>query len=319
MKKFIKRMLVFFLLTLIVLIGIIISTNVLINKDSNFSIDKKNEYIILGHSHPEGAFNDSLISNANNLARGGEHYFYTYLKAKKIIESNPQIKAVFLELTNNQISLDMTKWIEDTQKNLVNIPIYAPVMDSEDHFFVIKQNPLGYFKSQEMVIKNNLNFLLYRKKNILAQRDWGGFYANHRQKVDSIIESNEKQKVKPNSMKIEVDTTNLPFIDKIASICKNKGIELFLIRSPQHPKYSFFGNEKQLQTIIKTRYSKLNFLDFNRFNLSNDEFADLEHLNYKGAKKFSLFFDSLLKKGLVESSNPEQLVKDEILKHNTTK
>lgn len=318
MKKFIKRMLVFFLLTLIVLIGIIISTNVLINKDSNFSIDKKNEYIILGHSHPEGAFNDSLISNANNLARGGEHYFYTYLKAKKIIESNPQIKAVFLELTNNQISIDMTKWIEDTQKNLVNIPIYAPVMDSEDHFFVIKQNPLGYFKSQEMVIKNNLNFLLYRKKNILAHRDWGGFYANPRQKVDSIIRSNEMVKRKPNSTKIEVlDTTNLLYIDKIALLCKKKGVKLFLIRSPQHPKYTFFDNELQLQKIIQTRYSKLFFLDFNNFYLLNEEYSDLEHLNYKGAKKFSLFFDSLLKKGLLESSNPEQMVKDEILKHRS--
>jgi hypothetical protein len=81
----------------------------------------------------------------------------------------------------------MTKWIEDTQKNLVNIPNFAPVMTFEDHSFLIKQNPLSYFKSQEMVIKNNLNFLLYRKKNILIQRDWGGFYANPRQKVDSII------------------------------------------------------------------------------------------------------------------------------------
>ncbi len=300
------------------LIGIIVSSNSVINKDSNFSIDKNNAFIVLGHSHPEEAFNDSIIQKTKNFARGGEHYFYTYLKVKRIIESNPQIKAVFLELTNNQISTDMTKWIVDTQKNLVNIPKFAPVMTYEDHSFLIKQDPLGYFKSQEMVIKNNLNFLLYRKKNILAQRDWGGFYANPRQKVDSIIKSSIKQK-KPNSMKIAVNTTNLLFVDKIASICNNKAVKLYLMRSPQHPKYPFFGNEKQLQKIIKARYSKLDFLDFNSFYLSDDEFSDLEHLNYKGAKKFSLFFDSLLKKGLIESSNPEQMVKDEILKHNSAK
>lgn len=318
MKRFIKRIFVFSLLTFIMLIGIIVSSNILINKDSNFSIDKNNEYIVLGHSHPEEAFNDSVIQKTKNFARGGEHYFYTYLKAKKIIESNPNVKVVFLELTNNQISTDMTKWIEDTQKNLVNIPNFAPVMTFEDHSFLIKQNPWSYFKSQEMVIKNNLNFLLYRKKNILNQRDWGGFYANPRQKVDSIIKSNEKQK-KLNSTKIVVDTTNLPFVDKIASICKKRGIQLFLIRSPQHPKYIYCENEEQLQKILKTRYSQLFYLDFENFYLLNDDYADLEHLNYKGAKKFSLFFDALLKKGLVESSNPEQLVQDEIVKHNTIK
>lgn len=318
MKRFIKRIFVFSLLTFIMLIGIIVSSNILINKDSNFSIDKNYAYIVLGHSHPEEAFNDSIIQKTKNFARGGEHYFYTYLKAKKIIESNPQIKVVFLELTNNQISIDMTKWIEDTQKNLVNIPNFAPVMTFEDHSFLIKQNPLSYFKSQEMVIKNNLNFLLYRKKNILIQRDWGGFYANPRQKVDSIIKSNEKQK-KLNSTKIVVDTTNLPFVDKIASICKKRGIQLFLIRLPQHPKYAYCENEEQLQKILKTRYSQLFYLDFENFYLLNDDYADLEHLNYKGAKKFSLFFDALLKKGLIQSSNPEQMVQDEILKQNSIK
>jgi hypothetical protein len=32
------------------LIGIIVSSNILINKDSNFSIDKNYAYIVLGHS-----------------------------------------------------------------------------------------------------------------------------------------------------------------------------------------------------------------------------------------------------------------------------
>lgn len=98
------------------LIGIIVSSNILINKDSNFSIDKNYAYIVLGHSHPEEAFNDSVIQKTKNFARGGEHILYLF-KSKKIIESNPNVKVVFLELTNNQISTDMTKWIEDTQKS----------------------------------------------------------------------------------------------------------------------------------------------------------------------------------------------------------
>ena len=312
MRKFIIRIVVFSLLTFMVLSVIVILSNILINNDSNFSIDKKIKYIVLGHSHPEGAFNDSLISNTKNFARGGEHYFYTYLKAKKIIESNPHIKVIFLELTNNQISLDMENWIKDSQKNMVNIPVYEPVMDKNDHYFVFTKNPYAYFKSQEVVIKKNLNFLLYNKKNILLQRDWGGFYGNPRQKVDSIIRSNKKN-LKIRNSKIEVSNTCLDFIDKIETICQEKGVKLFLIRSPQHSKYIFDQNDEILQEIIQTRYPKLCFLDFNNFSLLNEEYSDLEHLNYKGAKKFSLFFNTLLNDGLIHNSNPEQMVKDRII------
>ena len=110
----------------------------------------------------------------------------------------------------------------------------------------------------------------------------------------------------------KIDDTNLIFIDKIVEICENKGIKLFLIRSPQHAKYTFYSNEKVLQKIMNTRYKKNYFLDFNNFPLANDEFADLEHLNYKGARKFSLFFNSLLKLGLIESTTPEQMVEERI-------
>lgn len=311
MKKFTIRIVVFSILTFMVLSSIVILSNILINKDSHFSIENKIKYIVLGHSHPEGAFNDSLISNTKNFARGGEHYFYTYLKARKLIESNPHVKVIFLELTNNQISLDMENWINDSQKNMVNIPIYAPVMNKGDHYFVFKKNPYAYFKSQEIVIKKNLNFLLYNKKNILLQRDWGGFYGNPRQKVDSIIRSNKN--LKNRNLKIEVSNTCLDFIDKIEIICQKQGVKLFLIRSPQHSKYVFNQNEEILQEIIRTRYPKLHFLDFNNFSLLNEEYSDLEHLNYKGAKKFSLFFNTLLNDGLIHNSNPEQMVKDRII------
>lgn len=315
MRKFIIRILVFSLFSLVLLSVVVIASNVFINKDSNFSIDKKIKYIVLGHSHPEGAFNDSLISNTKNFARGGEHYFYTYLKAKKLIESNSNIEVIFLELTNNQISLDMESWIKDSQKNIVNIPIYAPVMDEEDHYFISRKNPYAYFKSQEVVIKNNLNFILYNKNNILLQRDWGGFYGNPRQRVDSIISSN-KENLKSRKSKIEVSNTCIDFIDKIEAVCKKKDVKLFLVRSPQHSKYPFNQNDKILQEIIQTRYPKLYFLDFNDFYLLNEEYSDLEHLNYKGAKKFSLFFNSLLSDGLIDNSNPEQMVKDRMIKYN---
>lgn len=189
-------------------------------------------------------------------------------------------------------------------------------MQFDDNKYLMKKDPLGYFESQIYVLQKNLNFILYNKKSVLKQRDWGGFYANPRQKVDSILKFETIQKEKFN--KEYVDTSSLEFVDKIIDVCKKHKVQIFLIRSPQHSDYDK-SNEQELFKIINNKYSNIPYLDFNDFKLSNEKYADLEHLNYKGAKEFSLFFDSFLKKGFFKSSNPEQMVKDEILKHNTVK
>jgi hypothetical protein len=312
MRRFVKRVSVFLGILISILGGIIIVSNLMIDKKDNFEISKETQYLVLGHSHTEGAFNDSLILNAKNMARGGEHYFFTYLKAKKILESNSNVKAVFLELTNNHISSDVAGWINNSEKNMTNIPAFSPAMDFSDHRYVFRQNPYAYIRSQEIVIKNNLNFLLYRKKNILLQRDWGGFYANPRQKVDSLLKNNQKKIVKDKSTEDDFDDSNLIFIDKIRIICKKRGVRLFLIRSPQHPKYTGAKNESKLKEIIKKRYSEIPYLDFNNFLLANGEYADLDHLNFKGAQKFSVFFNSLVKDGLLESNDPEKTIQEKI-------
>ena len=55
-------------------------------------------------------------------------------------------------------------------------------------------------------------------------------------------------------------------------------------------------------------------LDFQNFPLEDNEFWDPIHLNYKGAKKFSLFFDSSLKRGLLDAPNPQSMIDEEIQK-----
>lgn len=122
MKKFVSKSTLFFLITTLLLTASLIFSNLIIDKNFNYKLDSNIKCLILGHSHTEGAFNDSLISNAKNLSRGGEHYFYTYVKARKTIEANPQISTIFLELTNNQISKDMVYWIKDSKKKCCFYP-----------------------------------------------------------------------------------------------------------------------------------------------------------------------------------------------------
>ena len=56
----------------------------------------------------------------------------------------------------------------------------------------------------------------------------------------------------------------------------------------------------------------LDYLDFSKFKLENKDFGDLDHLNYKGAKIFSVWFSSILEKGLIEAKEKETFIENEI-------
>lgn len=292
MKKFILQLSWFVGVNLLLFLLLLGFSNCYINQKSDFKIDGDIKYTFFGHSHSEGAINDSLIENSKNFSRGGEHYFYTYLKVKKLLEVNKGITHVFLEFTNNHISQDVNDWIAETDKNGTFLPYFAPVMTFDEHLLIFKVNPLGSIKAQGAIFRKNLNSILFRKKNFLKERDWGGYYFNSRAKVDSLL----KVKLENNNKVFRVNEDNLVYIDKIKEICDKYRVQLILMRSPQHLTYRSSQKEKVFLAVLKKRFRNIPFFDFNSFALENDEFADLEHLNNKGARKFSVFLNDFMKK-----------------------
>ena len=67
--------------------------------------------------------------------------------------------------------------------------------------------------------------------------------------------------------------------------------------------------EKELVKLKNEKFNDVTFLDFNDFPLSNREFGDFTHVNYRGAKIFSLWFDVLLEKGLLTDINVNDSIK----------
>ena len=75
----------------------------------------------------------------------------------------------------------------------------------------------------------------------------------------------------------------LQFSSTMCHECKKLEKEMYLLRQQYSDKIIF-------QKIRKGWFNDIPFLDFNNFPLADNEFADMGHLNYKGAKKFSLWF-----------------------------
>lgn len=59
--------------------------------------------------------------------------------------------------------------------------------------------------------------------------------------------------------------------------------------------YNYQQNELIFQKIWKDKFKEVTFLDFKDFPLNDSDFADIEHLNDKGAKKFSTYFNTFMK------------------------
>ena len=119
----------------------------------------------------------------------------------------------------------------------------------------------------------------------------GGFFSQNKSKTDSIIESHKNN---PQVVKLTLTKYNIYYLSKIIKLLQKHDKTIYLIRSPQHPNNLILNNEKQFDSIRKIKFPNIIFLDFNDFNLKNNEFLDLEHLNTKGSIKFSIFLKTHL-------------------------
>lgn len=312
MKIFIQKIILFIGILFVIIMSSIYTTNNIINKNANFKLSNNVKSIIVGHSHPECAFNDTLLTNFKNFSQSGESYFYTYQKVKKILSQNNQIENIFIEFTNNQISESMDKWIWGDIYMSYRFPKYAPFMKNEEHRLLISNNFNSYYFNLSILLKNNISNI--RKSDNDFTSKIGGYHWLESNKTDSLIANINKIEVDDMSF-FRLSSKNIEYLEKIVNYCKDNDVKLYFIRSPQHKYYSLRKNEKILIRIKNEKFKDIDFLDFNNFPLKNSEFGDLEHLNHHGAKVFSLWFNKIILKGVLQSKNKKKYINAEIVKH----
>lgn len=294
MKRFIKQSLSFIVICIIAIKGLLYWENYLISRNANFRLPNNIESVIFGHSHSECAFNDSLIDNFKNLSNSGESYFYMLPKVKNVLSQNPQIKNVFIEFTNNQITAKMDNWIWG-ELMTSRMSLHSAFMGPEDHFVLIKNNCGDYFNSLSVSFKNK--FTRINEGDYYFMDEMGAYKKLTVCKVDSILEAKKKNDA-VNKTNRQLSATNITYLKKVIDYCESNDKNVFLVRSPQYDKFTGIINELAFDSIRKKEFASIPFLDFNKFELNKEDYADLEHLNFKGANKFSKWFDNYFKNNL---------------------
>ncbi|MFV8225107.1 hypothetical protein [Christiangramia aquimixticola] len=306
-----KKLLYNFFVFISILFLVIITCVLLTRYKSDFQLDQSYSSIVVGHSHSECSFNDELIAGFSNKSNSGQSYFYNYFKLKEILKDNPQLKTVFIEYSNLDIVEQRENWVWGEEKIVEYFPVYAFYMDSDSHEILYRNNPKDYKGSLTAILKRSLVTVA----NGMDLTDKTGGYQKLQKNLPQNFDPDEI--FKPVDIpSIPVAEVNLEYLNKMILLCRRYGVEVVLVRSPLHKSYQGFKAEELYKKVRQERFGNVKYLDFSKFPIADEGFADPEHLNAQGAEKFSIWFDQLLQDGLLAQVNPQDLINEEMAKIN---
>ncbi|WP_460544646.1 hypothetical protein, partial [Echinicola sediminis] len=142
MKNFLIRSLLFLAIFLLLTNLPVLVFNEIADEQDTFDLPKQTQYLFLGNSRPECALNTDYIGGAVNFSKRAEAYFYTHLKAQKLIEENEfnDLKAVFIQFSIKGVSKERDKWVWSTAWLQEFYPKYHHLMSPQDLVYLYGKN-----------------------------------------------------------------------------------------------------------------------------------------------------------------------------------
>ena len=311
MQQFLIRSLLFLALAIGVIAGVGTAIDSYIVRKASFKCKDGIHFVVLGNSHPEQAYNDSLIDHFQNLSQAAETYFYTYLKTRQLVEQNPRLDTFFIEFSNTDLLVDWNRFIWGSRVLFWRYPLYAPFMDFSEERVLMENNLSGLNGCLPVSLKDNLGRIIHHDLDYTGKI--GGFVYNPRAKVDSFLAQKDLRQ-QFEARRLDQNTVcecNVLYLQKLMHYLADHGKKVYLIRSPLHPSYPGLGNEAKYQEILHG-FGNIDYLDFKDFPLDNEDYVDLEHLNSRGGRIFSIWFNALIRQGLLQKVNKQQLIDENI-------
>ena len=254
-------------------------------KYNNHTIQNK-KYFILGNSHAQCALNDTLLGNEYlNVAKSAEPLFYTAIKAQNIID---QLKPDTLIIQVDNSALASIQWVLANNRLVENYRNYFSLMPLQDHEFLFRHN---FFKSLKAV-----SFLTLSDIKNYKNLDGGYWYISASLKDSIKIIKDDKKLIDPNKYSSQLQHRNLDALEEL--IRRNRNTIFFITRMPMHKTVHLY-REVEFEDYVNQLKQLPNciYYDFhNKVDLPDSCYADLQHLNYKGARIFSTEFKNVWSK-----------------------
>ncbi len=249
-------------------------------------ISPEKETIVIGNSRAECALNDSILKNCHSLCRSGESYFYLLQKTKAVLRSNKEIKYALIQFSPSEIS-SVNESIWEDKYIYEFFPKYVSEFSLSELFILSKKNPKALLHcAAGLSILRNIGLCGFGKSN--CNSNWGGFWPLNRN-MDSV--KTDCNKIRLSSF----NSRNLDALISIVDLVKKNGVKPIFISSPV--LWNNYDNE-EFEKIRKTYFADVLLLDFSNIGLPYSDFGDCDHLNNKGATRFSIFINDIFEKEL---------------------
>ena len=292
MKRFLIKILSYFLLLSALWVLIVGSIYYKINYNSSFyKINNSINKIILGDSHVETSINDKILKNSLNISTSADNYYYSWLKLKKLIKHNKQIDTLILSYSFHNLSKKMEeRWLYNPQHFANRYPKTFYLIEREDFFelFIFLKKMPFTFLSENMILPK----IILKKSfvNNVLKMNIGGFVFWKKNNIEhlnkQVVFAIKSQGIR----NFKVSEKEKEYLLKIVSFCKNNKVEMILVNTPIHPKlYSAYPPKvTKLYYNFYHKYLKdYKLLDYSQFKLDNSCFKDCSHLNGKGSDLFT--------------------------------
>lgn len=272
MKKFILTITGFFVIVLVLILGLLIYRYTVTTKIS-WKLPENTHILFMGASGVELAINDTLFPNSINLSSSSEKYLFTYLKLERILHENSQVDTLFLGFAPTDIweNTDIKYFLDNDMSYF--FPLYFPLFTREEWKI--------YKNKKTSVITFLCNKLL---KDIPRDiHSFGGFLPKYKE-YDSQNGQSREWVVDPMKSGLEI---NYSYLKKIIELTKKRQVKLYFLYTPMYCPEDFYDQEYYYNA-YKKYFSDVELFDYSHWDCPDHYRADEHHLNYKGACYFTL-------------------------------
>lgn len=246
----------------------------------------QSDILITGASRASHHYNpyiieDSLLCSAYNAGYDGMNINFSYLTIKRAINNGP-VKIVLLDLSAPQITDEYSYSLQNHK------PYYWENSDVREYFDQIKPWSEKIFMCSSFYQFNSKLFNNFRCLLTKPKPETKGY--NPLPCSDKVIDST----FKIHDSDIAISDISLSQLNKISTLCKNKGIRLILILSPAlvyNPKVACCLEKYAIENDVI-------FWNFNNYEpivTNNSLFKDAGHMNSKGADIYTKVLVSKIK------------------------